>query len=82
MALKRLRNAVFNDFSNPVSVHPISVGERNTCQLARANKLHALKVSQLREICEELGLREQGSEKGKKTFIGPLQTYVERCSCS
>ena len=82
MALERLRNAVFNDLLNPVPVHPIQVGERNTCQLARANKLHALEVSQLREICEELGLRGQGSEKRKKTFIGPLQTYVERCSCT
>ena len=73
---------VFNDLSNSVPVHPIKVGERNICQLARANKLHALKVSELREICEELGLRGQGSEKRKKTYIGPLQTYVERCSCT
>ena len=80
MALERLRNAVFNDLSNSVLVHPIKVGERNICQLARANKLHALKVSEPREICEELGLRGQGSEKRKKSFIRPLQTYVERGS--
>ena len=69
IALERLRNAVFNDLSNSVPVHPIKVGERNICQLARANKLHALKVSELREIYEEFDSRGQGSEKRKKTFI-------------
>ena len=76
IAIDGLRRAVIRDMTVPR--HPIEVGKRNVCELSRAKKLHALKVAELKESCESLQV---GPPTRKKSFIGPLETYVKTCSC-
>ena len=77
MAHEQIRNTVLNEISNWGPIGAIDV-----CELARADKLKKLKVSELSEICRALGLDVQGSNKRKKPCIDLLQAYVRRCSCS
>ena len=79
IAIDGLRRAVLHDMTVPR--HPIEVGKRNVCELSRAKKLHALKVAELKQICESLQVAVVGPPTRKKSFIGPLETYVKTCSC-
>ena len=75
-----LRDVVVQDMEGPD--HPVLVGERNICQLLKNGKLNSLRITDLRSICESLSIEIQsGSEKRKKTYIEPIEEYIQGCSC-
>ena len=79
IALDGLRRAILQEMTVPH--HPIEIGKRNVCELSRANKLHILKIAELKEICESLQLSVSGSQARKKSFIESLEVYVKTCTC-
>ena len=63
--------------------HPIVSLTRNICNLVHANKLSALSVGMLREICEDLGLNVDGiKQRKKKPLIERITQVVQECSCT
>ena len=63
--------------------HPIVSLSRNICNLVHANKLSALSVGMLREICEDLGLNVDGiKQRKKKPLMERITQVVQECSCT
>ena len=70
---------MINDMAMPT--HPIVLGSNNICELVSSNKLHSLKLVDLRVICENLGLEANGSLSRKNTYCEPIEKYVKSYSC-
>ena len=79
VAHETLRTTVMNDMA--MLTHPIVVGSKNICELVSSNKLHSLKLVDLRAICENLGLEANASSSRKKTYCEPIEKYVKSYLC-
>ena len=79
MAFDTLRRLVMDDMAKPS--HPIIVGVSNICELVKNKKLHSLKLTVLKEICNQLHLTTSGPLSRKKTLFEAIETFSESCAC-
>jgi len=70
MAFDTLRRLVMNDMGKPS--HPVIKGVSNICEL---------KLTVLKEICNQLHLTTSGPLSRKKTFFEAIEKFSESCAC-
>lgn len=78
-ARQDLRDAIYAEIEKPE--HPIIVDEVDICQIYQNGKLKTLNISKLNSIINALGLRIQGTQGRKKSYINPIEQLVKNCSC-
>ena len=79
MAFDTLRRLVMDDMGKPS--YPIIVGVSNICELVKNKKLHSLKLTVMKEICNQLHSTTSGPLARKKTFFEAIEKFSESCAC-
>ena len=75
----RLRKSVYAEID--IS-HPIIFGDINVCTLITQGKGKSKRISELKELCEHFGLKVEGPETRKDSFIKLLKSLVSQCTCT
>ena len=73
---ERLRKSVYAEID--IS-HPIIFGDTNVCTLITQGKGKS-KRSELKDMCEHFGLKVEGPETRKESFIKVLNSHVGQCT--
>ena len=75
MAFETLRRLVMDDMGKPS--YPIIVGVSNICELVKNKKLNSLKLTVLKEICNQLHTTTSGPLARKKRLsLRPLKNFL------
>ena len=70
---ERLRESVYDEID--IS-HPITYGDCNICTLITQEKGKLKRIGDLKQMCEHSGLKAEGPEMRKDSFIRPLKSLV------
>ncbi len=76
---ERLRKSVYVEID--IS-HPIIFGDINVCTLITQGKGKSKRISELKDLCENFGLKVEGPETCKDSFIKVLKNLVGQCTCT
>ena len=76
---ERLRESVYDEID--IS-HPITYDDCNICTLIAQGKGKMKRISDLKQMCEHFGLKAEGPETRKDTYIKPLKSLVSKCTCA
>ena len=74
MAFDTLRSLVMDDMGKPS--HPIVAGVSNVCELVTNKKLDSLKLTVLKDICNQLHLTTRGPLSRKELSLRPLKNFL------
>ena len=76
---ERLRESVYDEID---IFHPITYGDWNICTVITQGKDKLKRISDLKQMCKHFGLKVEGPEMSKDTFIRPLKSLVRKCTCT
>ena len=76
---ERLRKSVYAEIDTS---HPIVFGDSNVCTLITQGKGKSKRISELKDLCENFGLKVEGPESRKDSFIKVPNSLVGQCKCT